>query len=167
MCVVIYRFIGKQGLKFAFLECDNHLWRVIERPLPKGLQLGGGSDWFCLHFNFINYVLTTKDKFVLELKHYFKYSILPSEVNGNILKFAFACFSKKTIITFVFCLQTFFHTILLNSPFCDRFIDSNLKLTNWIHSRGCRCQYQHVVDWCGCSPNYFTNQNWRGFAVSV
>ena len=20
---------------------------------------------------------------------------------------------------------------------------------------GCRCQYKHIVDWCGCSPNDF------------
>jgi protein xylosyltransferase len=28
-------------------------------------------------------------------------------------------------------------------------------MTNWNRARGCKCQYKHIVDWCGCSPNDF------------
>ena len=34
-------------------------------------------------------------------------------------------------------------------------VRSNLRLTNWNRKLGCRCQYKHIVDWCGCSPNDF------------
>lgn len=30
------RFISKQGLDKTFFECDNHMWRVGDRQLPRG-----------------------------------------------------------------------------------------------------------------------------------
>lgn len=32
---------------------------------------------------------------------------------------------------------------------------------------GCRCQYKEVVDWCGCSPNVFTNDYWIKLEVKM
>ena len=56
------------------------------------------------------------------------------------------------------CLfQSYFHTALQNSEFCESFIDNNLHKTNWNRKRGCLCQYKHIVDWCGCSPLDFTD----------
>ena len=49
--------------------------------------------------------------------------------------------------------QSFFHILLLNSEFCEKWVDNNLHLTNWKRKQGCKCQYKHIVDWCGCSPN--------------
>lgn len=38
---------------------------------------------------------------------------------------------------------------------CDTLVDNNLRVTNWNRKLGCKCQYKHIVDWCGCSPNDF------------
>ena len=39
------RFIQKQGLAHLFVECDNHMWRIDQRPLQSGIWIDGGSDW--------------------------------------------------------------------------------------------------------------------------
>ena len=57
-------------------------------------------------------------------------------------------------------MQSFFHTVLQNSEFCATIIDNNLRLTNWRRKQGCKCQYKHIVDWCGCSPNVFKSTDW-------
>ncbi|KAK1877276.1 Xylosyltransferase 1 [Dissostichus eleginoides] len=51
--------------------------------------------------------------------------------------------------------ESFFHTVLENSAHCETMVDNNLRLTNWNRKLGCKCQYKHIVDWCGCSPNDF------------
>ncbi|XP_015432599.1 PREDICTED: xylosyltransferase oxt [Dufourea novaeangliae] len=56
---------------------------------------------------------------------------------------------------FFFPAESFFHTVLRNSRFCNTYIDNNLRVTNWKRKLGCKCQYKAVVDWCGCSPNDF------------
>ena len=49
--------------------------------------------------------------------------------------------------------------MLLNSKFCDKFVNSNLKFVNWKREHGCVCnEINNPVDWCGCSPN-FLNTN--------
>lgn len=63
--------------------------------------------------------------------------------------------------------QTFFHTVLRNSAFCDTIIDNNLHITNWRRSQGCKCQYRHIVDWCGCSPNDFRLEDWSRIVDSL
>ncbi|XP_021352699.1 xylosyltransferase 1-like [Mizuhopecten yessoensis] len=121
------RFIQKQGLENTFLECENHLWRVAPRTLPSGFRLDGGSDWVTLHRDFCIYASQSKSELVSGLKQVFKYTLLP--------------------------VESFFHTLIHNSPFCDKCIDNNLHMTNWRRRQGCKCQYKHIVDWCGCSPN--------------
>ena len=56
-------------------------------------------------------------------------------------------------------IQSFFHTVLRNGPMCGTFVRSNLRITNWNRRLGCRCQYKHIVDWCGCSPNDFLSKD--------
>ncbi|CAG5128244.1 unnamed protein product, partial [Candidula unifasciata] len=121
------RFIKKQGMDQTFHECENHLWRVSERPLPRGIVFDGGSDWIGLWWEFAHYSLYSKDPLVTGLKQYYKYSLLP--------------------------VESFFHMVLQNSVFCTQSVDNNLHLTNWRRKQGCKCQYRHIVDWCGCSPN--------------
>ncbi|XP_025094417.1 xylosyltransferase 1-like isoform X3 [Pomacea canaliculata] len=123
------RFIKKQGLDQTFYECENHLWRVGRRPLPNGIRVDGGSDWICLYRSFAQYVIKENDELLAGLKAYYKYSLLPAE--------------------------SFFHTVLQNSHFCTESVDNNLHMTNWRRKQGCKCQYKHIVDWCGCSPNDF------------
>jgi len=128
------RFIKKQGLDKTFYECDTHMWRLGDRTLPSGVQIDGGSDWICLNRQFANYVVYSQDELVSGLKTLFKYTLLPAE--------------------------SFFHTVLRNSAFCQSYIDNNLHLTNWKRKQGCKCQYKHIVDWCGCSPNDFLPEDW-------
>ncbi|XP_053309306.1 xylosyltransferase 2 [Spea bombifrons] len=127
------RFIKKQGLDRLFHECDSHMWRLGERLIPEGIVVDGGSDWFVLTRNFVEYVTYTEDILVSDLKRFYKYTLLPAE--------------------------SFFHTVLENSPACDTLVDNNLRVTNWNRKLGCRCQYKHIVDWCGCSPNDFKPQD--------
>lgn len=62
-------------------------------------------------------------------------------------------------------LQSFFHTVLENSPACESLVDNNLRVTNWNRKLGCKCQYKHIVDWCGCSPNDFKPQDFLRLQV--
>nr|KAG5714701.1 hypothetical protein BaRGS_000189 [Batillaria attramentaria] len=123
------RFIKKQGLDQTFYECENHLWRIGRRPLPNGIRVDGGSDWICLYRDFARYIATKDDELLQGLSSFYKYTLLPAE--------------------------SFFHTTLQNSEFCAQSVDNNLHLTNWRRKQGCKCQYKHIVDWCGCSPNDF------------
>ena len=48
---------------------------------------------------------------------------------------------------------------MLNSEFCNKFVNTNLKFVNWKREHGCVCnEANNPVDWCGCSPN-FLNTN--------
>ncbi|XP_013776191.1 xylosyltransferase oxt-like isoform X1 [Limulus polyphemus] len=128
------RFIAKQGLDKTFYECDTHMWRIGERTLPWGIQIDGGSDWVALSRDFCTYVVKENNELLTGLKTVFSYTLLPAE--------------------------SFFHTVLQNSEYCKKIIDNNLHVTNWKRKQGCKCQYRHVVDWCGCSPNDFKIDDW-------
>ncbi|XP_051850284.1 xylosyltransferase 2 [Antechinus flavipes] len=127
------RFIKKQGLDRLFHECDSHMWRLGERQIPEGIVVDGGSDWFALTRSFVEYVVYTDDPLVAQLRQFYTYTLLPAE--------------------------SFFHTVLENSPTCNTLVDNNLRVTNWNRKLGCKCQYKHIVDWCGCSPNDFKPQD--------
>ncbi|XP_016339604.1 xylosyltransferase 1-like [Sinocyclocheilus anshuiensis] len=123
------RFIRKQGLDRLFFECDTHMWRLGDRKIPEGISVDGGSDWFLLNRIFVEYVINSQDDLVTNMKRFYAYTLLPAE--------------------------SFFHTVLENSPHCESIVDNNLRITNWNRKLGCKCQYKHIVDWCGCSPNDF------------
>lgn len=128
------RFIKKQGLDKTFIECETHMWRVGERKLPQGIVIDGGSDWIALSPKFVSYVIEKKDELLAGLEVIFQHTLLPAE--------------------------SYFHTVLRNSKFCNTYVDNNLHVTNWKRKLGCKCQYKHVVDWCGCSPNDFKTEDW-------
>ncbi|XP_075979253.1 xylosyltransferase oxt [Anticarsia gemmatalis] len=130
----VQRFIKKQGLDKTFIECDTHMWRVGERKLPRGIVIDGGSDWIALSPEFVTYVTGKQDELLAGLDIIFQHTLLPAE--------------------------SFFHTALRNSHFCNTYVDNNLHVTNWKRKLGCKCQYKHVVDWCGCSPNDFRTEDW-------
>jgi len=127
-------FVRKQGLDRAFLQCDDHMWRLGPRSPPEGVQMDGGSDWVCLHRDFAGYALNGNDALISGLRSFFANSLLPAE--------------------------SFFHVALRNSRFCPTVVNNNLRLTNWRRKQGCKCQHKAVVDWCGCSPNDFTPADW-------
>ncbi|XP_041987544.1 xylosyltransferase oxt [Aricia agestis] len=130
----VQRFVKKQGLDKTFVECETHMWRIGERKLPRGIVIDGGSDWIALSPKFVTYVLSKKDELLAGLEVIFEHTLLPAE--------------------------SFFHTVLRNSIFCNTYVDNNLHVTNWKRKLGCKCQYKHVVDWCGCSPNDFRTEDW-------
>lgn len=131
----VQRFIQKQGLDKSFVECETRMWRIGDRSLPYGIQVDGGSDWVALSQPFVEYVANPEpDALVSGLLKIFKHTLLPAE--------------------------SFFHTALRNSKFCNSYVDNNLHVTNWKRKLGCKCQYKQVVDWCGCSPNDFRPEDW-------
>ncbi|XP_066924651.1 xylosyltransferase 2-like [Clytia hemisphaerica] len=123
------RFVKKQGLSRIFYECDEHMWRLGDRDLPSNIDFDGGSDWICLNRKFVDYLVHSDDTLVNGMKHMYRYALLPAE--------------------------SFFHVVLRNSRYCTSFAKGNMRLANWKRKLGCRCQYKHIVDWCGCSPNDF------------
>ncbi|KAL0117574.1 hypothetical protein PUN28_010406 [Cardiocondyla obscurior] len=138
----VQRFISKQGLDKTFVECEARMWRIGDRKLPDGIQIDGGSDWFALSRDFVEYVADPNpDQLVANLLKLFKYTLLPAE--------------------------SFFHTVLRNSRFCNTYIDNNLHMTNWKRKLGCKCQYKAVVDWCGCSPNDFKLEDFNRLRNTV
>lgn len=131
----VQRFIQKQGLDKTFVECDTHMWRIGDRQLPNGIQIDGGSDWIALSRQFVEYITKDeRDELINGLLRIFHHTLLPAE--------------------------SFFHTAIRNSYFCNTYVDNNLHVTNWKRRLGCKCQYKHVVDWCGCSPNDFKPDDW-------
>lgn len=126
------KFLKKQGLDRVFYECENRMWRLSDRAIPKNLQLDGGSDWFAIDRSTAEYATdkTIDDGTLREVNQFFNFTLLPAE--------------------------SYFHTLLKTSKYCQKMVDNNLRITNWNRARGCKCQYKHIVDWCGCSPNDFT-----------
>lgn len=128
------KFIKKQGLDKTFHECDHHMWKLGDRNLPTGIVFDGGSDWVGLTHDFASYLTFANNSLIRGLKQVFDQTLLPAE--------------------------SFFHTVLVNSEYCDSIINNNLHVTNWQRKLGCHCQHKQVVDWCGCSPNDFISSDW-------
>jgi hypothetical protein len=66
------------------------MWKFGRRELPLGIQFGGGSDWFCLNYNFVDYIINSNDPMLKKIMIFFNYTILPSEVDfTNLYDFGF------------------------------------------------------------------------------
>lgn len=167
-CGTSLRFIKKQGLDRLFHECDSHMWRLGERQIPAGIVVDGGSDWFVLTRSFVEYVVYTDDPLVAQLRQFYTYTLLPAEVGdrgGAKAREGTGGMARGSPIPLSCHLQSFFHTVLENSPACESLVDNNLRVTNWNRKLGCKCQYKHIVDWCGCSPNDFKPQDFLRLQV--
>ena len=74
-------YLRREGLEWAFAECDDRMWRVARRSLPRGIRLDGGSDWLVLSRAFARFVaLEERDPLVSGLRQYFENALLPAEV---------------------------------------------------------------------------------------
>ena len=76
----VSRFIHKQGLDRTFVECDEHMWRIGDRVLPRNLEVDGGSDWIGLNRKFAEYIVKSKDNLITGLKRIYAFALLPAEV---------------------------------------------------------------------------------------
>lgn len=124
-----HAFIKKQGLDQSFYQCEQRMWGLGKRRLPFKIIYSGGSDWFALPRKFCDTISSDMDNpqgLVKSLLNVFNYTLLP--------------------------VESFFHTLALNTKHCDHIVDSNLRITNWNRKQDCGCQHKEVVDWCGCSP---------------
>ena len=79
--MISFRFIRKQGLDRTFVECDEHMWRIGDREVPKGIDIDGGSDWIGLNRKFAEYVVTSEDELVNGMKRMYAFALLPAEVS--------------------------------------------------------------------------------------
>jgi len=79
--------VKNSGIQYKFVECENRMWRINKREMLDGIEIGGGSDWFCLHSDFIEYILTSNDEYLIQLKNFYRFTLLPSEVIIYIFKF--------------------------------------------------------------------------------
>jgi len=95
------------GTKFAQKLKAKILNLIIKkRTLPLNYTAYGGSQWWCLHANHIQYIINFKN--MSELMKFFSSSLVPDE--------------------------HFFQTILENSNLSDSIIHSNLHFTRWLEN---------------------------------
>ncbi|GMS80189.1 hypothetical protein PENTCL1PPCAC_2364, partial [Pristionchus entomophagus] len=136
------RFLEKQGFDYVFLECENRMWRIAHRPsFPSNIGLNGGSDWVVLHRSLALYSIS-QEELPIKLRRLFASVILP--------------------------VESFFHSLAVNSRFCNSVVGGNLRITNWNRKQGCRCAWlKKVVDWCGCSPLSFTSETTTKFELET
>lgn len=83
---------------------SKHLCIKQKRKFPQGLEPYGGSQWWCLSRNCLNYIndfVAKNPAFV----NYFKYTFIPDEL--------------------------FFQTLILNSPFKANAINDDLRYADW------------------------------------
>ena len=75
------------------MECDYHMWRIGNRPLPQDITIDGGSDWIVINRNYSRYLMNDRGPLLTGLKKYYEYSLLPAEVTSltEQLHFDYAC----------------------------------------------------------------------------
>jgi protein xylosyltransferase len=158
--------LKNQGFHYHFTECENRMWLISKRSLPIGVQFELANDWVMLHYSFINYIVNSNDEYLVYLKNLLLNSIMSPEVC-----FFFCFFINLVIIKHLFKLMTkreqiFYHTIIVNSPFCNNLIDIHLRDANFQHETGRACQCsKKFIDWCGCSPNYYKKSDFKRLKV--
>ncbi|XP_013928107.1 PREDICTED: xylosyltransferase 1-like, partial [Thamnophis sirtalis] len=144
------------------------------------------KDWpwdFFINLSAADYPIRTNDQLVAFLSRYRNMNFLKSHGRDNarsttcdsmgqhgcqmnlasLWNFHACSLSKLWGGCCCFSPQSFFHTVLENSPHCDTMVDNNLRITNWNRKLGCKCQYKNIVDWCGCSPNDFKPSDFHRF----
>ena len=124
------KFVSQNSMDNTFVECEAHMYRLGPRTLPEGTQYDGGSDWYALSRNFVEYIALSQDPLLKDLYSIYDHSLMAAE--------------------------SFFITTVKTSHFCSTLINNNFRLINWLPNKGgCHCQ-RSSVDWCGCSPVAFS-----------
>ena len=115
----------------TYIECNNYMYQIGTRTVPKGIQYYKGSQFFCISRNFAEYIAypATNDTLLQGLYSVYNHTIVPEE--------------------------RFFATALQNSKFCSTHYISNVHMINW--EKGCHC-HRPSADFCGCSPLTLTQK---------
>ena len=123
----------RNAYNHTYVECNNYMYQIGPRTLPKGIQYYAGSDFFCISRDFAEYITfpATNDTLLQGLFSVYNHTIVPAE--------------------------RFFVTALQNSQFCSTQYFSNIRMVNWEGKIGCHCQ-RPSADWCGCSPLTLTQK---------
>ena len=129
------KFLSENSMINTFVECEAHMYLLGPRTLPEGTQFDGGSDWYALSRNFVEYIALSEDPLLKDLYSIYDHSLMAAE--------------------------SFFITTVKSSHFCSTLINNNFRLINWLPNKGgCHCK-RSSVDWCGCSPVAFNMKNWK------
>ena len=101
------KFLTENAVVQTFVECETHMYKLGPREVPAGIQIDGGSDWYCLSKPFVEYIALHRedDPLLKELYSVFDYSLMAAE--------------------------SFFITSLKQSKFCTTLINNNFRLINW------------------------------------
>lgn len=112
---------------------NKHFCFKQKRNFPKGIEPYGGSQWWCLSkecIEYINNYISQKHGVV----NYFKYVFIPDEI--------------------------FFQTLILNSPFKDKAINDDLRYIDWKNPNPnvpailCRSDFEKLIN----SPKLFARK---------
>ncbi|KAI3380094.1 hypothetical protein SNEBB_010666 [Seison nebaliae] len=138
----IIKFYQTQAISFSIRE-NHEKEKVIHdhyRSFPFGFLLEGGSDWFILNKNFIEYLVENFQK---------EFSIV-----SKFYKFSLNSFMSS---------ETFFHLVTYNTRYCENVIGNNLRFIYWniddqkeMNQKHCLKRNQYRSEVCGKSPKTFT-----------
>jgi len=142
------QFVEARGIRYWFVECTD-VHRVFRlkapgttaewRPLPQGIEVYAGSQWFMLTRPFVEFVMgcLTDTRpgdekhctLVRDFYEYCRFSLLSDEM--------------------------FFQTLIMNGPFCKRVGSGSMHWVAWRPPppNAPACLHGDVVDWCGVSPS--------------
>uniref|UniRef100_A0A182T1A0 protein xylosyltransferase n=1 Tax=Anopheles maculatus TaxID=74869 RepID=A0A182T1A0_9DIPT len=137
--VTVDKFITETGYDKNFVECENRMWRIGDRQLPAGIITNGGSDWFCLTREFVQYTLDERNDLVADIMTIMEHTIFGTE--------------------------NFFPQVLQNSHFCQTHFNCGLRLVSW--SRGQGCATDRSIEWTGCSPLTLRRDSWSHLQIAI
>jgi hypothetical protein len=119
-----------KSIKLGFTECNNYLYLTGWRPLPKGIDIWTGSQWFILAKDFCDYLMND-EFFVPKFLDYIRNQLVPDEL--------------------------FFQTVFKASPFCHHVVHHHLRFIKW--GENAECFFDTIADSCGRHPDSFTMQD--------
>ena len=155
-------FLNGQGYFHNFVECENRLWNVGVRKVPRDVIIDGGSDWFIFSKTFANFLV--KD---LKLSQTLFHNEYRYSVTGN-KKEPFTITPANPYLDSIHSVfryslhaaESFFHSVLLNHPyFSGTYVNGNLRFISW-RRKNCNCKdREKFADWCSCSPTFINNMD--------
>ena len=136
-------FVFRQRIAFVNFYCEDKVWDMGERELPKGVRFYGGSDWFTLSRDFVKYMINAlhrDESFMIPLYRFSSsFSMNPSE--------------------------SFIPTALMNSRYCLRVFNHNNRAINWAKPYGCRPDSRFWNgNMAGCSPLSFNSSSFKALS---